>query len=136
MGPPARESVKSHFLEYSVLIPYVCSLQSHRLWSHAVDVTPPQAATKIMAGIAEWWNGRRNGRRNGGLAERMAEWQKFDVKKQYIHTIFYIPWWSRSPGLAALILQFRQNPPGCTSVMGWLMAALEDFVSFCKLAEK
>jgi hypothetical protein len=30
-----------------------------------------------MAGIAEWWNGRRNGR----MAERMAEWQKFDTKK-------------------------------------------------------
>jgi len=42
----------------SVLIPYICSLQSHRLWSHAVDVTPPQATTKIMTG------------RNG----RMVEW--------------------------------------------------------------
>jgi hypothetical protein len=75
MGPPARESVKSCllFLWNSVLIPYVCSLQNHRLRSHAVDVTPPQTATKIMAGIAEWWNGRRN----GGMAESMAEWQEF-----------------------------------------------------------
>jgi hypothetical protein len=30
------------------------------------SLTPPQAATKIMAGMAEW--------RNGGMAERMAEW--------------------------------------------------------------
>ena len=45
-----------------------------------VDVPPPQAATKIMAGIAEWQNGR-----NGGTAERMAEWQKLDTKT-YIHT--------------------------------------------------
>ena len=40
----------------------ICRLQSHRLWSHAVVVTPPQAATKIMAGIAELSNGRKNGR--------------------------------------------------------------------------
>ncbi len=32
------------------------------------SLTPPQAATKIMAGMAEW--------RNGGMADRMAEWQK------------------------------------------------------------
>ena len=46
-----------------------------------VDVTPPQAATKRMAGMAdgmavwqtEWSNGG-NGR-NGQTAERMAEWQ-------------------------------------------------------------
>ncbi len=69
------------------------------------------------------------------MAERMAEWQKFD--NEMIHTYyFYIPWWSRSPGPAARILRFRQNPPSRTSAMGWLMAALEDFVSFCKLAEK
>jgi hypothetical protein len=34
----------------------------------AESLTPPQAATKIMAGIAEW--------RNGGMADGMAEWQK------------------------------------------------------------
>jgi hypothetical protein len=28
-------------------------MQACRLWSHTVDVTPPQAATKIMAGMAE-----------------------------------------------------------------------------------
>ncbi len=46
-----------------------------------VDVTPPQAATKIMAGMAdrmavwqtEWSNGGNGG--NGRTAERMAEWQ-------------------------------------------------------------
>ncbi len=99
-------------------------------------VTPPPATTKIIVGIAEW----RNGRKNGRMADSKKLFDKkndtyFD-KKRYIHTIFYIPWWSRSPGPAAQILQFRQNPPGHTSVMEWLMAALEDFVSFCKLAEK
>jgi hypothetical protein len=34
----------------------------------AESLTPPQAATKIMAGMAEG--------RNGGMADRMAEWQK------------------------------------------------------------
>ncbi len=34
----------------------------------AESLTPPQAATKIMAGMAEW--------RNGGMADGMAEWQK------------------------------------------------------------
>ncbi len=34
----------------------------------AESLTPPQAATKIMAGMAEW--------RNGGMAYGMAEWQK------------------------------------------------------------
>ncbi len=46
-------------------------MQACRLRSHTVDVTPLQAATKIMAGMAgmaEW--------RNGGMADGMAEWQK------------------------------------------------------------
>ncbi len=43
-------------------------MQACRLRSHIVDVTPTQAATKIMAGMAEW--------RNGGMADGMAEWQK------------------------------------------------------------
>ncbi len=34
----------------------------------AESPTPPQAATKILAGMAEW--------RNGGMADGMAEWQK------------------------------------------------------------
>ena len=34
----------------------------------AESLTPPQAATKIMAGMAEW--------RNSGMADGMAEWQK------------------------------------------------------------
>ncbi len=46
-----------------------------------VDVTPLQAATKIMAGMAdgmavwqtEWSNGGNGG--NGRTAERMTEWQ-------------------------------------------------------------
>ncbi len=63
-------------------------MQACRLRSHTVDVTPPQAATKIMVGMAEqqtgnqmadgmveWWEWRewRNGRKNG----RIAEWQKW-----------------------------------------------------------
>ncbi len=34
----------------------------------AESLTPPQAATKIMAGMVEW--------RNGGMADGIAEWQK------------------------------------------------------------
>jgi hypothetical protein len=74
----------------------------------------------------------------GGMAEWQKQWQNGRnlIKKRYIHTIFYVPWWSHSPGPAARILRFKQNPPSHTSTMGWLMAASEDFVSFCKLAEK
>ncbi len=50
-------------------------MQACRLRSHTVDVTPPQAATKIMAGMAEqqteWWN-RNDGMADGGT----AEWRK------------------------------------------------------------
>ena len=75
-------------------------MQACRLRSHTVDVTPPQAATKIMAGMAEqqtewrnrmadgmveWreWREWRNGRKNG----RIAEWQK------WLHTyyLWYTP---------------------------------------------
>ena len=68
-------------------------MQACRLRSHTVDVTPPQAATKIMAGMAEqqtewrnqmademvkWreWQEWRNGRKNG----RMVEW------REWLHT--------------------------------------------------
>ena len=68
-------------------------MQACRLWSHTVDVTPLQAATKIMAGMAgmaEWQNGGmaewRNGGRNGGMAERMAEWS--NGGNGYICTIY------------------------------------------------
>ena len=57
-------------------------MQACRLRSHTVDVTPPQAATKIMAGMAEW----RNGGRNGGMAERMAEW--LNGGNGYLRTIY------------------------------------------------
>jgi hypothetical protein len=51
-------------------------MQACRLRSHTVDVTPPQAATKIMR---EWRNSGKNGGRmaewrNGG--EWQKEWQK------------------------------------------------------------
>jgi hypothetical protein len=65
-------------------------MQACRLRSHTVDVTPPQAATIIMAGVAEqqtewrnrmadgmveWreWREWQHGRKNG----RIAEWQKW-----------------------------------------------------------
>ena len=75
-------------------------MQACRLRSNTVDVTPPQAATKIMAGMAEQQTGRnrmadgmvewrewrewRNGRKNG----RMAEWQKWlhTYYLRYTHT--------------------------------------------------
>jgi hypothetical protein len=53
----------------------ICHYVSYRLkeiadasMQAAESLTPPQAATKIMAGMAEWWN--------GGMADAMAEWQK------------------------------------------------------------
>ena len=39
-------------------------MQACRLRSHTVDVTPPQAATKIMA----------------GMAERQKEWQMAELQ--------------------------------------------------------
>jgi hypothetical protein len=51
-------------------------MQACRLRSHTVDVTPLQAATKIMAGIAEQqmvWRNREC--QNGGMADGMAEWR-------------------------------------------------------------
>ncbi len=53
----------------------ICHYVSYRLkeiadasMQAAESLTPPQAATKIMAGMAEW--------RNGGMAYGMGEWQK------------------------------------------------------------
>ncbi len=52
-------------------------MQACRLRSHTVDVTPPQAVTKIMAGMAEQQAEWRNREwQNGGMADGMAEWQK------------------------------------------------------------
>jgi hypothetical protein len=42
-------------------------MQACRLRSHTVDVTPPQAATKIMAGMAE--------QQTELIADGMVEWQ-------------------------------------------------------------
>ena len=55
IGPAARESVKLFviFFVLLVLIPYA----GYRVTGYGVtliDVTPPQATTKIMAGMAEW----------------------------------------------------------------------------------
>jgi len=45
-------------------------MQACRLRSHTVDVTPPQAATKIMAGMAEQQTEWRN-----RMADGMVEWR-------------------------------------------------------------
>jgi hypothetical protein len=52
----------------------------------AESLTPPQAATKIMAGMAEWRNGGMADGRNGGMAERMAEWS--NGGNGYLRTIY------------------------------------------------
>ena len=50
-------------------------MQACKLQSHTVDVTPPQAAMKIMAGMAEQQTERRN--QNDGMADGgTAEWRK------------------------------------------------------------
>ncbi len=70
-------------------------MQACRLRSHTVDLTPPQAATKIMAGMAEQRQELRpnggmaewqNGGWNGGMAERMAEWS--NGGNGYLRTIY------------------------------------------------
>ncbi len=81
-------------------------MQACRLQSHTVDVTPPQAATKIIAGMAEqqmewrnrmadgmveWreWREWQNSRKN----DRLAEWQK------WLHTyyLWYTPTTTMTP---------------------------------------
>ena len=47
---------------YAISYNMKLQMQACRLWSHTVDVTPPQAATNIGG--------------NGGTADGMAEWQK------------------------------------------------------------
>ncbi len=47
-------------------------MQACSLWSHTVDVTPPQAATKIMAGMAEQQTEWRN-----QMADGMVEWREW-----------------------------------------------------------
>ena len=76
-------------------------MQACRLRSHTVDVTPPQAATKIVAGMAEqqteWRNRMADGMvewrewrewRNCGKNGRIAEWQKWlhTYYLRYTHT--------------------------------------------------
>jgi hypothetical protein len=70
-------------------------MQACRMQSHTVDVTPPQAATKIIVGMAEQrqeWrpNGGMAEWRNGGMADRMAEWQKEWQNGQMAGTATYV----------------------------------------------
>ncbi len=60
-------------------------MQACRLRSHTVDVTPPQAATKIMAGMAEWRNGRM-----AGIAARRKEWQNSRMAEMATYVLFTV----------------------------------------------
>jgi hypothetical protein len=85
------------------------------------SLTPPQAATKIMKGMAEWRNGRmaewrtewRNGRKNG----RMVKWQK------WIHT--YYLWYTPTPTTPTTLKSFTVykpiGPTAWKSVQGCLL---------------
>ncbi len=64
---------------YLTICHYVSYIQKENADSsmHAAEsLNPPQAATKIMAGMAERRNGGMAEWRNGGMADGMAEWQK------------------------------------------------------------
>ena len=52
-------------------------MQACRLRSHTVDVTPPQAATKIMAGMA-------------GMVERQKEWQNSRMAEMATYVLFMV----------------------------------------------
>ena len=60
-------------------------MQACRLRSHTVDVTPPQAATKIMAGMAEWRNGGM-----AGMAVRRKEWQNSRMAEMATYVLFTV----------------------------------------------
>jgi hypothetical protein len=61
-------------------------MQVCRLRSHTVDVTPLQAATKIMVGIVEW----RNGRMADGMAEWQKEWQNGRMAGMATYVLFMV----------------------------------------------
>jgi hypothetical protein len=61
-------------------------MQACRLQSHTVDVTPPQAATKIMVGTAEW----RNGRMADGMVEWQKEWQNGRMAGMATYVLFMV----------------------------------------------
>ena len=63
-------------------------MQACRLRSHTVDVTPPQAATKIMAGMAEWRNGGMAGM--AGMAVRRKEWQNSRMAEMATYVLFTV----------------------------------------------
>ena len=60
-------------------------MQACRLQSHTVDVTPPQAATKIMVGMAEWRNGGM-----AGMAVRRKEWQNRRMAEMATYVLFTV----------------------------------------------
>ena len=60
-------------------------MQTCRLRSHTVDLTPLQAATKIMAGMAEWRNGGM-----AGMAVRRKEWQNSRMAEMATYVLFTV----------------------------------------------
>ncbi len=60
-------------------------MQACKLRSHTVDVTPPQAATKIMAGMEEWRNGGM-----AGMAVRRKEWQNSRMAEMATYVLFTV----------------------------------------------
>jgi hypothetical protein len=65
-------------------------MQACRLRSHTVDVTPPQAATKIMAGMAEQQTEWRNQMADNGMAEWQKEWQNGQMAGMAAYVLFMV----------------------------------------------
>ena len=65
-------------------------MQACRLRSHTVDVTPPQAATKIMAGMAEQQTEWRNWMADDGMAEWQKEWQNGWMAEMDTYVLFMV----------------------------------------------
>ncbi len=84
----------------------------------AESLTPPQDATKIMAGMTEW--------RNGGMADGMVEWQKecrmAEWQKQ-IHTyyLWYTPTPTPTTTLKSFIVYKPIGPTALKSAQGCLL---------------
>jgi hypothetical protein len=65
-------------------------MQACRLRSHTVDVTPPQAAIKIMAGMAEQQTEWRNRMADDRMAEGQKEWQNGRMAGMATYVLFMV----------------------------------------------